>query len=172
MSTPDQPQQHTVSATELFAHYHQVLRRNVRAIVNTSDENIEDACMFAWTKFLSWEFEHVEVAYSWLRTAAVREAIKLERRSRRTSQLETRGGPVEFVDPRDQLRLSQLLAQAGDVVRAAGLSPRQTQMIALQMLGRTYDEIAAQTGDSRRTVERQILRARDKLADALSEHGG
>ena len=62
MSTPDHVQQHTVSATELFAHSHQVLRRNVRAIVNTSDENIEDACMFAWTKFLSWEFERVEDA--------------------------------------------------------------------------------------------------------------
>ena len=37
-------------------------------------------------------------------------------------------------------------------------------MIGLQVRGLSYDEIAAQTGDSRRTVERQILRARDKLA--------
>ncbi|MGH2868773.1 MAG: hypothetical protein ACRDNK_14585 [Solirubrobacteraceae bacterium] len=32
--------------------------------------------------------------------------------------------------------------------------------------------MAARTGDSRRTVERQILRARAKLADALKSSGG
>ena len=101
MPTPDQPQQHTVSATELFAHYHQVLRGNVRALVNTSDENIEDACMFAWTKFLSCEFEHEEVAYSWLRTVAIRQAIKLDRRARRTSPLvKTPAGRSTIVRPR------------------------------------------------------------------------
>ena len=103
MPTPDQPQQHTVSATELFARYHQVLRGNVRALVNTSDENIEDACMFAWTKFLSCEFEHEEIAYSWLRTVATRQAIKLDRRSRRTSPLETPAGAIDDRRPRGRV---------------------------------------------------------------------
>jgi DNA-binding CsgD family transcriptional regulator len=65
-----------------------------------------------------------------------------------------------------------VLAEVGDVIRAAGLSPRQTHILGLQVLGLGYDEIAAQTGDTRRTIERQIMHARHKLARALSERGG
>jgi DNA-directed RNA polymerase specialized sigma24 family protein len=65
-----------------------------------------------------------------------------------------------------------LLADAGEVITAVGLSPRQTQILGLQVLGLTYAEIAAEAGDSQRTVERQMVRARHKLAHALSRHGG
>jgi len=62
---------------------------------------------------------------------------------------------------------------AAAMIRAAGLTGRQARLLGLQVLGFTYEEIAAaHTGDSRRTVERQILAARRKLADALSRHGG
>jgi DNA-directed RNA polymerase specialized sigma24 family protein len=167
MPTPSQPQHRPVTATELFARYHQLLRRNVRAVVNTSDENVEDACMFAWTKFLSWELEDIEVAYSWLTTVAIREAVKLDRRSRRTYPLVTEED--EVIDPKDQLQLTRLLAEVGDVVRAAGLSPRQTHILGLQVLGLGYNEIVGQTRDTKRTIERQIVHARRKLARALSE---
>jgi len=107
MPTPSRPQHQPITATELFARYHQLLRRNVRAVVNTSDENVEDACMFAWTKFLSWELEHTEVSYSWLTTVAIREAVKLDRRSRRTCPLVTEEEEViDVVDPKDQLQLT------------------------------------------------------------------
>ena len=173
MPTPSRSRQQPVTVTELFARYHQRLRRNVRAVVNTSDENVEDACMFAWTQFLSWELERIEVAYSWLTTVAIREAVKLDRRTRRTYPLHTQDDEViDVVDPNDQLRLTRLLAEAGDVIRTAGLSPRQTHILGLQVLGLGYDEIAAQTGDTKRTIERQIRRARRKLACTLSEHGG
>ena len=173
MPTPSRSQHQPVTATELFARYHQLLRRTVRAVVNTSDENVEDACMFAWTKFLSWELEHTDVAYSWLTTVAIREAVKLDRCSRRTYPLVTEEGDViDVVDPKDQLQLTRLLAEVGDVVRAAGLSPRQTHILGLQVLGLGYDEIAAQTGDTKRTIERQIVHTRRKLARALSERGG
>ena len=172
MSTPSRPQHQPITATDLFARYHQLLRRNVRAVVNTSEENVEDACMFAWTKFLSWELEHTEVAYGWLTTVAIREAVKLDRRSRRTYPLVTEEDEViDVVDPNDQLQLTRLRAEVGDLVRAAGLSPRQTHILGLQVLGLGYDEIAAQTGDTRRTIERQIGHARRKLARALSEQG-
>ena len=45
-------------------------------------------------------------------------------------------------------------------------------MISLQLWGLSYEQIAVHTGDSRRTVERQILRARAKLAEALQQLGG
>ena len=41
---------------------------------------------------------------------------------------------------------------------------RQQQMVLLHGFGYRYGEIAEFTGDSRRTVERQILRGKRKLA--------
>jgi RNA polymerase sigma factor (sigma-70 family) len=173
VSTPDQPQQQSVSVSELFAGYHDVIRRHVQGVVNTSAENVEDACMFAWTKFLSFEHDEIKDACSWLATVAIHEAFKLDRRARRTSPLVTEQGEVvDVVDPYDNLQLALLLADAGDVVRAAGLSARQAQILGLHAAGFSYEEISAQTGDSRRTIERQLLRARHRLADALTEHRG
>jgi RNA polymerase sigma factor (sigma-70 family) len=173
MPTPDQPHQHAVSVTELFARYHDVIRKHVQGVVNTSAENVEDACMFAWTKFLSVEHDQIRDACSWLATVAIHEAFKLDRRARRTSPLVTKDGEVvDIADLYDELQRGRLLADAGDVVKAAGLSARQAQILGLQVAGFTYEEISAQTGDSRRTIERQILRARHKLAEALSEHRG
>jgi RNA polymerase sigma factor (sigma-70 family) len=173
MPTPSH-QQPKLSATELFERYHHVLRRRVRAVVDTSEANVEDACMYAWTKVLGRELDDIDVAHSWLTTVAIREAVKLERRSRRTDPLTVgeHGDVIEIADPRDELRLSRLLADAGEVITAAGLSSRQTQILGLQVLGLTYAEIAAEAGDSQRTIERQIMRARHKLAQALSRHGG
>ena len=43
------------------------------------------------------------------------------------------------------------------------LSERERRYLSLQLLGFTYDEISRQTGASRRTVERQLLRAKRKV---------
>lgn len=45
----------------------------------------------------------------------------------------------------------------------AALSARQRRLLALQGLGFSYEEISALTGDSRRTVERQLQRGRAAL---------
>lgn len=173
MPTSYQPQPQSVTVSELFARYHDVIRKHVQGVVSTSAENVEDACMFAWTKFLSFEHDQIKDACSWLATVAIHEAFKLDRRARRTSQLVTEQGEVvDVADPYDELQLARLLADAGDVVTAAGLSARQAQILGLQVAGFSYEEISAQTGDSRRTIERQILRARHKLAEALSQHRG
>ena len=47
--------------------------------------------------------------------------------------------------------------------RVMALPARQRRLLALQGLGLSYDEISALTGDSRRTVQRQLLRGRDRL---------
>ena len=60
-----------------------------------------------------------------------------------------------------------MLDHAAAVIQQAGLTSRQLEIIALQAWGLNYEQIAARTGNSRRTVERQILRARAKLAAAL-----
>ena len=60
-----------------------------------------------------------------------------------------------------------MLDHAAAVIQQAGLTSRQLEMIALQAWGLNYEEIAARTGNSRRTVDRELVRARAKLAEAL-----
>jgi DNA-directed RNA polymerase specialized sigma24 family protein len=60
-------------------------------------------------------------------------------------------------EPDRVLELSEKLAE----VRALPL--RQQRIVWLQGLGYEYTEIAAVTGESRRTVERQLSRARQRL---------
>src|ERR1700733_10667444 len=105
--------------------------------------------MFAWTKFLSTEYDQVNDARSWLATLAIHEAFKLDSRARRTRPLVNKEDEVvDIADPRDELAAALLLADAGDVVKGAGLSARQAQILGLHAAGFTYEEISAQTGDS------------------------
>ncbi len=138
------------------------MRKDVRA----PDAVIEDACQFAWSRLL-YHRDRVghDCALSWLAKTAVREAVKLVRRDQRELSLEGaverelerpgrppgRGlapGPEEHFEQRE--RLGAL----------AGLPERQRRVLWLHALGLSYAEIGLQTGDSPRTVERQLLRAR------------
>ena len=157
----------------LFSRYDRKLRDRVSAVVNTSQVNIEDACMFAWVQLLRYELDEVDAAYSWLTTVAIREAIKLDRADRRTRPLpvDERGAVIEPIDPRDQLAARDLLDHAAAVIQHAGLTSRQLEIISLQAWGLTYEQISARTGNSRRTVDRELVRARAKLAEALRTTG-
>ena len=167
------PESAASDTAALFSRYDRKLRDRVSAVVNTSQANIEDACMFAWVQLLRYELDEVDAAYSWLTTVAIREAVKLDRAERRTRPLpvDEHGAVIEPIDPRDQLAARDLLDHAAAVIQQAGLTSRQLEMISLQAWGLTHEQIAARTGNSRRTVERQILRARAKLAEALRTSG-
>jgi RNA polymerase sigma factor (sigma-70 family) len=59
---------------------------------------------------------------------------------------------------------------AREALRAlAELPERQAHLLARQAAGLSYDEIAAETGDSRRTVDRQLGRARAQIREAGGE---
>ena len=74
------------------------------AVVNTSQANIEDACMFAWLQLLRHEIDEIDAPYSWLTTIAIREAVKLDRAERRTRSLSwTTTARSRAIDPRDEL---------------------------------------------------------------------
>ena len=157
----------------LFARYHHKLRNRVRAIVRTSDANVEDACMYAWLQFLSDELDGRSVGTSWLTTVAIREAVKLDRAERRDLPAASPSAEaVDRADPRDHYAARDLVAYAAAVIRDAGLTGRQLQIISLQLWGLSYEQIAANTGDSLRTVERQVLRANHKIAEVLEHQGG
>lgn len=141
------------------------LEQTVRIQVHAPREVIEDACHHAWTQLIN-HGDHVnrDAMFSWLATTAVRQAWKLNRRERRDLSLEAAAedlgelqipspspGPPERIEFREQL--GQL----------AELPERQRRFVWLRAAGLTYVEMAAYTGDTVRTVDRQIVRATERI---------
>ncbi len=152
----------------LYSRLAERLERIVRLDVRAPDAVIEDACQFAWSR-LAFHAGRVrsECALSWLAKTAVHEAVKLLRRAGRDLSLElavqetpailataTTAGPEELAEYRE--RLDSICT----------LPERQQQMLWLQGIGFSYDDIAATTGCTSRTVERQLLRAKRTLRGA------
>jgi RNA polymerase sigma factor (sigma-70 family) len=159
----------------MFATYAPRLRAQVRRIVGTSPENVDDACSFAFLQLLRYQPDR-DSAYPWLVKVAVREAVKLDRRSRRTLSLGDRDGDhdasSEAADRTDTLALRLEVISAREAIAAAQLSNRQARIVALQAGGLDYEQIAAREDITLRTVERQMLRARRKLREARRSTGG
>ncbi len=137
----------------------------VRSQVRTSTENIEDACHFAWAAFLR-RSEEVEraAALSWVATTAIHEAYKLIHKQQRVSSLdqalETDAVPstLHASAPADRAEQRERL----DLIRQ--LPDRQRRIVLLQAAGLSHEEIAQATGDTKRTIQRQLYRARNTLA--------
>jgi RNA polymerase sigma factor (sigma-70 family) len=141
------------------------LERIVRAEVRAPREVIEDACHHAWAQLINHS-ERVErdKALTWLARTAIRHAWKLNRREQRELSLEATAntrvvlpivsqspGPPEHVEARERLATVDELPE------------RQRRLIWLRAVGLSYVEMAAFTGDSQRTVERQLLRATSRM---------
>jgi DNA-directed RNA polymerase specialized sigma24 family protein len=112
--------------TMLFAELHPTLARQVRRLVRTSEENVQDACSFAFLQLLRYQPSRQSV-FPWLRTVAVREAVKLDRRGRRDRRLPAREDGVElepFDERADPERWLEALA-ALEAIAAAGLTARR-----------------------------------------------
>ncbi len=153
---------------ELFARYHELLLRAVSRRASAPAVVIEDACGFAWAQLLRYQPQRDNIV-GWLVTVAVREAWKLSRRQR-----------AELSDELEQhdryAHLEEIGATLDDQVAArealralAELPERQSHLLARQAAGFSHDEIAAETGDSWRTVDRQLGRARRRIREAGGE---
>jgi RNA polymerase sigma factor (sigma-70 family) len=155
-----------VDLGELYLALSPRLERIVRLDVRAPDVVIEDACQFAWSRLL-YHRDRVghDSALSWLAKTAVHEAVKLVRRDQRELSLE---GERERELERPGRPLGRSLApgpeehfeQRQRLDALAGLPERQQRTLWLHALGLSYAEIGLQTGDTPRTVERQLLRAR------------
>ncbi len=154
-----------MTVEELYAIHAVRLRRIVRSSVRAPEAVIEDACQAAWSRLVAHAASvRPEATLSWLVTTASREAIKLWRRAERDVSLEAlteddgalpQGrGVDELVTLRERL----------GAVRALPL--RQQRLVWLAGLGFSYVEMAEQTRQTRRTVERQLLRAKHVLEAA------
>jgi RNA polymerase sigma factor (sigma-70 family) len=135
----------------------QLVQRDVRA----PEAVIEDACQIAWSRLLRHRDRvQRETVMGWLLRTAVREALRLSRRDRRELPLEatdqeelqrTQSSPVHLVECRERI------AELGR------LPERQQRAVWLHAIGLNYGEIAEYEGCTARTVERQLLRARQAI---------
>lgn len=150
---------------ELYCELAGRLQRIVRLDVRAPDQVIEDACQVAWSRLVDRRGEvRRETALSWLATTAVREALKLIRRERRELSLdailEDAGESFGADWPAE---LEELVEQRERLGSIGGLPERQQRLVWLHGLGLSYAEMALHTGATRRTVERQLLRAKHAL---------
>lgn len=136
----------------------------VRTRVRAPDAVIDDACQFAWSRLLLNVGQvRSESVLAWLVQTAAREALRLLRLSRRELSLDAPG--VETPDlmaalapgPEEVFEQHERLASLGR------LPERQQRMLWLHGFGLSYADIAESTGCTLRTVERQLLRAKDAL---------
>lgn len=153
------------------------VRRIVRMSVTAPPAVIEDACQVAWSRLLIHRARlRRESARAWLIRVAIREAIKSVERERRERSLEAlleqgarsaaRGSAgIEMTLPTPAL-IEDLVEQKHRLETIRALPERQRRLVWLQGLGLSYQEMAGETGMTRRTVERQLMRARSSLAKA------
>lgn len=151
----------------LAGRLEQLVRRDVRA----PDAVIEDACQFAWSRFVCHSARiRREAALSWLAKTAVHEAFKLIRRGDRCLSLDAvveRAGDAGL--PARAPAPDQLLANREKLATIRALPERQQRLIWLHGFGLSYGEMARYTGYTPRTVERQLLRAKHQLRAASLE---
>ncbi len=152
---------------ELYGALAGRLEQIVRLDVRASDAVIEDACQVAWCRLLGHgDRVHRETVMAWLARTAVHEAFRSLRRNRREESLE--GGIEEGGDlacTRTPPTPEKLFEQRERLNELRLLPVRQQRLLWLHAFGFTYVEIAAHEQCSRRTVERQLLRARAALRE-------
>jgi RNA polymerase sigma factor (sigma-70 family) len=132
---------------------------------------VDDACQTAWSSLL----EHRNTVVpggelGWLSTTATRVALRLLRSEQLAGSLEEPPPPAYLdalrVREPGPARSFELRERLAEVKR---LPVRQQRLVMLHGFGYEYDEIAAVTGETRRTIARQLTRARRQLRLADDE---
>ena len=153
----------------LAGRLEQIVRTDVRA----SDAVIEDACQVAWYRLLGHgDRVHRETVVAWLARTAIHEALRSLRRGRREESLEGAiedGG--ELACTRTSPTPGKLFDQRERLNEVSLLPVRQQRLVWLHAFGLTYAEMAAHEQCTRRTVDRQLVRARKTLRNGPEARG-
>ena len=147
----------------------QLVRRDLRV----DSDVAEDACQTAWVALLRRDDVPLDArGLAWMRIVARTAGYRAARgRETPAGSLQVSAGDTEtgeLPEPAGERRgpLERAIERERYEQRRArllSLPARQRQLLGLHGAGLTYEEIAERTGDSRRTVERQLLRGRARL---------
>jgi RNA polymerase sigma factor (sigma-70 family) len=153
------------AVADLYAAQAVRVRRLVHLRLTAPDVVVEDACQVAWMRLVRSRSQvRRQTATGWLVRVAAREALRL-------MDLGDRDRPLEELDD-DPDRAPDLIEAFSDSHARLGvldrLPERQQRLVWLQGLGFSYAEMSGVTGDSPRTIERQLLRARRKLEESAA----
>jgi RNA polymerase sigma factor (sigma-70 family) len=142
--------------------------------ISAPPELIEEACQIAWSRLHGRAGEvPPQSAFGWLLTTALRETLLQLRLRDRDVRLDDPGALAQVISlparepgPDGLTELHERLAEVRE------LPVRQQRMVWLHGFGYDYQEIAVHTGSTRRTVERQLARARRRLTTSDQPHTG
>jgi RNA polymerase sigma factor (sigma-70 family) len=156
---------------ELYAGSATLVRQLVRHGVRAPDPLIEDACQFAWGRLVHHRARvRRETAVAWLVTTARREACKQARREGRELSLDVLLDQLGEPPGISCAPSAEEMFERRAALESLGALPdRQRRLIWLQGLGLSYGEMAEQTGVTTRTVQRQLMHARQRLALAAQD---
>ena len=146
----------------LFERYGDRLRRVTSFAVNTSPEIIDDACAFAWVQLLAHQPDR-ETLFSWLRTVARREAVRLDGAARGIAPLDEEGAAPQLVARRGTTEEAEGLLEVQD--RLQNLPRRQREIVFLHATGWQYDEIAERLGVTSTRVGQLMSRAGARMRE-------
>ncbi len=163
-----------VEAGELFRLHHQRMLRLVSRDVNTSEATVEDAVGFAFLQLVRTHPDTDESVGGWLRVVARREAIRLDRRERRTVPLDSAtktdqksGEALTLAERLPAPVDTELAFEAREALRAvAALRCRRRRVLVLKLAGYSYKEIQETLGLTYTNVNRQLTRSRKDLDKA------
>jgi RNA polymerase sigma factor (sigma-70 family) len=158
---------------QLFRDFNDALLRKItRAVVYARPELVEDACAYAWTKFLQCQPDRDGSWEGWLFRTAQRQAWALQREAQDRSDRPVLPLRDDLVSSSEQLPEAQaeLRAEAREALAAiAKLPPRLRRIAELRTAGFTYDEISQITGSSRTKVAQLATRANEEIAEIRAD---
>lgn len=155
---------------ELFRQDAGTVRRLVARRAQVPEVMLEDACQAAWARL--WSHDDVslqrQVVLRWLVVTATRQAWREYGRARSNGSCEQ--AIAELVERQaavpDALELVVRHERTCELTaRLRALTDRERRFVLMHAAGLSYRDIAALTGSTMRTVERQILRGRRKLRE-------
>jgi DNA-directed RNA polymerase specialized sigma24 family protein len=156
---------------ELFrAFNHKLLQEVPQSVRVPTPQVVEDACAYAWAKFMEHQPDRKRNWRGWLFRAAQRESWRLAREmgdSMPIRDVEYEPGAWLPVDPHDRYALHDGVEDAFSVL--ARLSPRLQQIAMLRALGLRHTEISEITGDSPGRVGQLMTRANVCIHEVLAE---
>jgi DNA-directed RNA polymerase specialized sigma24 family protein len=158
---------------DLFRGFNDDLMRAVqRDVRDSTPQTIEDACAFAWMKFMKHQPSRERNWQGWLYRVAQREAWRLERE--RLDDNQHKLGPlyeVELADPAvspvETVETRNDVKDALEIVTK--LPPRLQRITLLRALGHTYEQIGELTGDSTARAYKLSRQAHDRVRELVEE---